>query len=388
MQLVLSLVFDVTLAPEAWLNYGDLTWPEVAALPRDTPLVLPLGSGYDPERVGRQIGAGPICWLPAIPYGWAGSLLPVAPAVFDRALAGILSAPLEDGFQRIVVLTPSDSIGLPASVERLITPALAPGGGRPRRISRERVMLIPVGHTEQHGLHLPMNTDTVIIGAIAEGVVEIIPAEAEALPAFPYGVSTHRRSFAGTFNMGGRAFEDFQLAVIGRLVEAGADRMYLMSGHGGNGSFLVNVVKYAGERFPGAFSTTAYLHTSGKIGVRALEQYRRSGRGGMGHACELETSLMLHLRPELCRMERAVDEIDFIATENYYMDWVEGGELIANPPWEDDTRTGAYGAGTLATAENGVRWLAAAIEEKIAHVHEIHEQQNRRLSRRAQASQR
>ena len=102
----------------------------------------------------------------------------------------------------------------------------------------------------------------------------------------------------------------------------------------------------------------------------------------MGHAGELETSYLLHLRPDLCRMERAVDETDFIATENYFMDWIESGELIANPPWEDDTQTGAYGAGTLATAENGERWLAAAIEEKIGHVREIHEQQNRRLSRR------
>jgi creatinine amidohydrolase len=212
--------------------------------------------------------------------------------------------------------------------------------------------------------------------------VSAIPELAQALPALPYGVSTHRRSFAGTFNMGGRAFEEFLVAVVGELVQAGADRIYLISGHGGNVSFLVNVVKYAGERFPTAFTATANLHTSGRIGVEAIERYRRSAPGGMGHAGELETSLMLHLRPDLCRMDRAVDETDFIATENYYMDWVEGGELIANPPWEDDTRTGAYGAGTLATADNGARWLAAAIAEKVGHVREIHEQQDRRMARR------
>ncbi|MGH2619461.1 MAG: creatininase family protein [Anaerolineales bacterium] len=367
------------------MKYGDLTWPEVAALPRDTTLVLPLGSGYNPEEVGRQIGDGPQCWLPALPYGWTGSMLPVASEVFERALAGILSAPFEEGFQRLVVLCPSDRIGLPASVEPLVVPEPSGAGPRSLPLDRERVVLIPVGHTEQHGLHLPMNTDSLIIDAIAQGVVDQIPEESLALPTLPYGVSTHRKSFAGTFNMGGRAFEDFQLAVIGRLIEAGADRIYFMSGHGGNVSFLVNVVKYAGERFPAAFIATAYLHTSGKIGVRSLEQYRRSKRGGMGHACELETSLMLHLRPDLCHMQLAVDEIDFIATENYYMDWVEGGELIANPPWEDDTQTGAYGAGSLATAENGARWLSAAIEEKVAHVREIHEQQDRRLARRGRS---
>jgi len=370
------------LASDVGLNYGDLSWPEVAALPRTTTLVLPLGADYDSDEVARRIGAGPLCWLPALPYGWAGSLLPVAQEVFERALAGVLSAPLEEGFQRIVVLGPSDRIGLPASVEALVIPESTGAGLPALQLNRERVVLIPVGHTEQHGLHLPMNTDSVIIDAIAHGVVDQIPKEALALPTLPYGVSTHRKSFAGTFNMGGRAFEDFQLAVIEQLIEAGADRFYLMSGHGGNVSFMVNVVKYAGERFPTAFTATAYLHTSGKIGVRALERHRRSKRGGMGHACELETALMLHLRPDLCHMERAVDETDFIATENYYMDWVEGGELIANPPWEDDTQTGAYGAGTLATAENGVRWLSAAIEEKSGHVREIHEQQDRRLAKR------
>jgi creatinine amidohydrolase/Fe(II)-dependent formamide hydrolase-like protein len=91
---------------------------------------------------------------------------------------------------------------------------------------------------------------------------------------------------------------------------------------------------------------------------------------------------MLHLRPELVDMACVLDETDFIATPSYYMDWVEGGALVANPPWEDDTTTGAYGAGSLATAENGRLWLEAACAEKAAHVVEIHEQQRRREERR------
>jgi len=113
-----------------------------------------------------------------------------------------------------------------------------------------------------------------------------------------------------------------------------------------------------------------------------LEKYRRSPIGGMGHAGELETSFLLHLRPELVHMDRVVDETDFIATPSYFMDWVEGGALIANPPWDDDTATGAYGAGSLATAQNGAIWLDIAIQEKVAHVDEIHEQQRRREARR------
>jgi creatinine amidohydrolase len=102
----------------------------------------------------------------------------------------------------------------------------------------------------------------------------------------------------------------------------------------------------------------------------------------MGHACELETSFILYLRPDLVHMDRVVDETDFVATPSYYMEWVEGGALVANPPWDDDTATGAYGAGSLATAENGAVWLKAAIAEKVIHVEEIHEQQERREARR------
>ncbi len=107
-------------------------------------------------------------------------------------------------------------------------------------------------------------------------------------------------------------------------------------------------------------------------------------RGGMGHAGELETAMILHLRPDLVQMDKVVDETAFISTPSYFMDWVEGGDLVANPPWDDDTATGAYGAGSLATAANGQRWLEAGIAEKAAHVHEIHEQQRRRQERRRQ----
>jgi creatinine amidohydrolase len=104
----------------------------------------------------------------------------------------------------------------------------------------------------------------------------------------------------------------------------------------------------------------------------------------MGHACELETSLVLALRPELIHLERAVDEVDFISTPSYYMDWIEGGALIANPPWDDDTKTGAYGAGSLGRPDKGEYWLNVAIAEKVGHCREIHEQYRRRRAAHGQ----
>jgi creatinine amidohydrolase len=370
------------------VRYEDLTWPQVAELPRELPMVLPLGSGYSLDDIGQALGREDFCILPALAYGWEGSPLAVSPDMLRRVVSGIMSAPHDEGFTHLVVVHQGQEDLSVLGIHQIALDRAEPAPGPALKISPQRVIVIPCGHTEQHGYHLPMNTDTVIIDAIACGVIDLAPDEAEMLPTLPYGVSTHRAEFAGTFNMGGRVYEDFLLEALAALVRQGADRFYLISGHGGNTSFLVNVVKYAGERHRGIFAATTWLHTSGRIAAPVLEKFRRSGLGGMGHAGELETSYLLHLRPDRCHMDQVVDETEFISTPGYYMDWIEGGELVANPPWGDDTATGSYGAGSLATAENGERWLRAAIEEKVAHVREIHEQQNRRLAKRAQLKQR
>ena len=374
-----------------FFNYDEMTWDAVADLPRDTPLVLPLGSGYNLSLLADQLANPPrIGLLPAFPFGWRGSGLELPEPVFFQYIVNLLNSLRDDGFTRVYCLTPQ---GLDPQSMFVLYPVsfilaqphestYAPRTFLPPDSERGKVLLIPIGHTEQHGYHLPLSVDTIIINSIAQGTANLVPTRSWAIPVMPYGVSTHRSSFAATMNAGGRAFEDFWVAVIDVLAARGFDRFYLMSGHGGNSSFLVNIVKYAGERHRRIYCATAWLHTSGKIGSAALDKYRTSQIGGMGHACELETSYLLHLRPDLCQMERVVDEIDFVSTPDYYMDWIEGGSLIANPPWDDDTKTGAYGAGSHGTAEKGRLWLEAAIAEKAAHVEEIHEQHERREKRR------
>ena len=365
--------------------FENLTWPAVAALPRHVPLVIPLGTGYDFSNLASLVGdPQQIGLLPPIPFGWQGSRLPVDEPLLANLLDNLLVSLAEDGFTQVFALVPP---GLKLSLKNAgrlleLTPQPAKVATLPSGEDLDKVVLIPIGHTEQHGFHLPLSTDTVIIEAIGQAVAAAIPTQALSLPVMPYGVSTHRASFAGTLNCGGRAFEDFWLGAIDTLSAIGFKKLYLISGHGGNCSFLTNVVKYAGERHPELFCATAWLYLSGPQGQRALEEHRRSALGGMGHACELETALMLHLRPDLVDMQKAVDETNFITTPSYYMDWVEGGALIANPPWEDDSQTGAYGAGSLATAENGTIWLEAAVAEKAAHVAEIIEQHQRRSARR------
>jgi len=365
--------------------YDNLSWPDVDALPRTTPLVLPLGVLASPEWLAERFDQpNKIGILPFMPYGWSNSCLKVSLTVLNGYIVNLLDSLHGDGFSNVYSLTPKGappignkySIIMPGEHPKHPPVILPPDG------DQEKVVIIPIGHTEQHAYHLPFSTDTVIIDSIAKSIMEKCPDQATVLPTIPYGVSTHRGAFKGTFNAGGRTFEDFFIEVIDTLVNRQFSRFYFLNGHGGNSSFLVNVVKYAGEKFPWIFCATSWLYLSGPKGMAALEKYRDSSLGGMGHACELETSLMLFLKPELVHMERVVDEINFITTPSYYMDWVEGGSLIANPPWEDDTKTGAYGAGSLATIEKGKIWFDIAVEEKIDHIKEIHQQYSLRSKKR------
>jgi len=365
-----------------WISFDTLTWPEVAELPRHYPLVIPLGNGYNRDKLAEALNQPhQIALLPSFPFGWRGSQLAVPEHLLRAYLWNLLNSLRDDGFVHVYVLSPA-GIQLDLGESQIVQPYSPKSDHLFPDESNEKVLLIPIGHTEQHGYHLPLSTDTLIIQAITAGVVQTIPDQACSLPVMPYGVSTHRSEFAGTLNAGGRAFEDFWLAVVDSLVLRGFKRFYFLSGHGGNCSFLTTVIKYAGERYPNIFCATAYLYLSSPQGIQILEQYRQSGVGGMGHACELETSLMLYLHPELVQIEKAVDEIDFIATPSFYMDWVEGGALIANPPWSDDTRSGSYGAGSLATREKGEVWFNAAVQEKVGHVAEIQEQFRRRAKKK------
>jgi len=369
------------------IPYADLTWPEVARLPRDLPMLIPLGLGeYDLEAAAARLDASDICLLPAIPYGFRsvddsplGSLA-VRSGMWRRVLAGIAKELSAQGFQRIAVLNGHGDQGLAGGGAHMLDVACRSQPSQPWPADlAQRTAVISTGHTEQHGYHLPLSTDTLIVQAIADGLAARAPGEVVCLPAWPYGVSTHTREFPGTLNLGGRVFEDFFLAVVDRLAALGAEIIYFSNGHGGNHSFLVNVVKLAGERHPDRFIATEWLHTTGP----ALARHRASAIGGMGHGGELETSYVLHLRPDLVHMERATTETDFVSTPGYYMDWVEGGRLIANPPWSDDTASGIYGDGRLGRAEKGRLWLAAAVEEKLETVRELREQHTLRQIKRA-----
>ncbi len=99
-----------------FFNYDELTWPDVAALPRDVPLILPLGSGYDLDQLAALLSNPPrIGLLPAFPFGWRGSGLELPKIILGRYVGNLLTNLREDGFTRVFCLTPQTRTSAPTS---------------------------------------------------------------------------------------------------------------------------------------------------------------------------------------------------------------------------------------------------------------------------------
>jgi creatinine amidohydrolase len=104
--------------------------------------------------------------------------------------------------------------------------------------------------------------------------------------------------------------------------------------------------------------------------ARVIEEIRDSDRGGMAHACELETSMYLHLQPEAVDVEQAVDERGYPETGHAWMDWSDG-PLKLMPWWSSFSESGVQGDATMATAAKGRALFEAATQEIANFVSEL-----------------
>ncbi|MGR7000980.1 mycofactocin biosynthesis peptidyl-dipeptidase MftE [Yinghuangia aomiensis] len=148
-------------------------------------------------------------------------------------------------------------------------------------------VLLPTGATEQHGPHLPLCTDTVIARAVADRAAARLPGTSLVAPAVPYGASGEHADFPGTISLGHDALHSLLIEAV-RSLSPWAARVVFVNGHGGNTATLGAVVgQLRGEGHDVAWSPCAVP-------------------GGDAHAGAAETSLMLHLAPELVRADRLV----------------------------------------------------------------------------------
>ncbi|MEV0600232.1 mycofactocin biosynthesis peptidyl-dipeptidase MftE [Streptomyces sp. NPDC050315] len=154
---------------------------------------------------------------------------------------------------------------------------------------RRPLVLLPFGSLEQHGPHLPLDTDAEVATAVAHRAAARLPGELDVViaPVLPYGASGEHEGFAGTVSIGHVALR-MLVTEIGRSMLRWAGRLLVVNGHGGNLTSLADAV------------------TGLRGESRDVAWWPCVPRGSDAHAGRTETSMMLRLRPEAVRGERAV----------------------------------------------------------------------------------
>lgn len=201
------------------------------------------------------------------------------------------------------------------------------------------VVLVPVGSTEQHGPHLPLDTDTRVATAVAAAVAANLGLV--VAPPIAYGASGEHQGFAGTVSIGTAALQAV-LVEYGRSASDWARRVVFVNGHGGNVDALrAAVALLRSEDREAAWCTPA-------------------AAGSDAHAGHTETSLLLHLSPDLVRT--AESRPGNTAALADLMPLLRAGGVSAV------SDSGVLGDPTTATADHGARLFAEMVDDCAARV--------------------
>ena len=234
-----------------------------------------------------------------------------------------------------------------------------------------RVAVVPIATIEDHGLHLPVDTDLRLCTAVCEEAVSRAPDRAVLVPAINHGYSPHHMDFPGPITISAETLIRYGVDVCKSLAHHGFKRILIVNGHGSNTPF-VDIIARLTVVETGALA--AGVNYWAAPGVReAAESLRESEKiGGMNHACEFETSLYLAIAPELVDMPKAVHELSHRPTKNYWTDLIGGdGPLTMMEPWSALTESGVMGDPTKASAEKGRTLLDAVANGVIELIDEM-----------------
>lgn len=224
-----------------------------------------------------------------------------------------------------------------------------------RKVPRDSCVVVgPIAACEQHSMHLPTFTDTILCTAVGEGVEQRLPKEVLLLPTLWLGASHHHLQFGGTLSADVDTHVTILCEILTPLLEDGHQRVMLLNGHGGNIDTMHVALRKLQPRFrERALTAASYWELADKELASLAEGARKS----MGHACEFETSMVLALRPELVRRDLIKD--DPLADEPA----LRG--LFSAEDMKQRTDHGAVGFPQLASAEKGKIFLKAAIDRTV-----------------------
>ena len=233
------------------------------------------------------------------------------------------------------------------------------------KLDRDTVIVCPIAALEQHSRHLPFFTDSILCESVVNRLESSLPNDILLLPVQWLGASAHHLGMAGTLSAEPETYLHMLCEPLRCLLQHGFRRVVMVNGHGGNTDGFHLALRQLAIEFPNALLTGAsYWDFAGNEIAATLEGKRK----GVGHACEFETSLMLHLRPELVRRNEIAD--DEISSTSEAL-----RTLYIPLDMKRQTRQGGTGQPTLATAEKGKRLLEAVVKHGVEILKAIKSQQ-------------
>lgn len=225
---------------------------------------------------------------------------------------------------------------------------------------QDAVVIMPVAALEQHGPHLPVEVDALLGEHVAVRTARKAVAHGTAalvLPVLWTGISEHHMSFGGTVTLDFAAFSALVEGVARSVLRHGFRRIVLLNAHGGNENALRTITDDLTPKLGVPIVQFTYWYAAAVAIAKILET-----QGGLQHACEAETSMMMAVRPELV----ATDRIP-LAKSNITPDVgdVAGGGVYRWRTIGSRSGSGVIGNPEAASAAKGER-LFEAISDALA----------------------
>lgn len=219
--------------------------------------------------------------------------------------------------------------------------------------------LLCVGSTEQHSDYLPLGADSIIGERLAEAAAREARCRVVMLPPQRVGFSPHHRAFPGCLTLTQETMIRYLYEICACAYDCGAKRLMLLNSHGGNQTCLQAVINELGSRL----DKRAVLVRYWDLIADAVARLRETPPGGMGHAGELETSLMLYFCPELVDRSRIDRREPASGDEWHHPDMFAANKVYIYKPFNEYAEKGNIGQPDRATREKGERYAGLAAGE-------------------------
>ena len=227
----------------------------------------------------------------------------------------------------------------------------------------DAIVVIPTGSIEQHGPHLPVSTDSIIVSEISRRAVHEANKTTATLllPTIMYGYSLHHMEFPGTISLSDETYVALLTEVGTCVTQHGFRRLIFLNGHGGNKAPLQLAIQRIHRRSKNRSLCVAATYWD--LIRKDVQACRHSPPGGISHAGEFETSVLMSLYPEMVKTECIAKSLPNIGDKDFDYDWYSASNISLAFQVSEFSPTGVLGDPTVANAEMGSAMMAAAVKK-------------------------